>query len=535
MDADENPGMPSWKLFALVLASAPLWAATPAAAETRTVCTITVNSPDEKETLAQRLPKGRYEFVELVEKGRPDWLASSCRKGVQCDVLVVSGHFNAGDVFYSDRLENDEHLQVDELERASCSDSCPGLFARLKEVYLFGCESLNPDATKYSSSYGESGRDRMRRIFHNVPAIYGFSSSAPVGPTAAMLLNRYFDGGGAGSFATGRANARLLKVFARNSMTSVAGIRDAEPHASYRAQVCRFFDERQSAAQKVRFIHDLMRRDMVEARQFFQRIEKLFASLPEADRQSPGFQRALAEISADDTARGRYLQFTRNAEPGIRARMIALAGTLGWLSTDQQRTERVALVNDVLARPQMGYAEVDLVCGLNAEGDLDSQLARVTVPAARAERATHAAAMACLGSPDAKSQVLRALASPNEKDVEAAQVYLRHRPLTDSRDLRSVASEVVRMPNSSAQVRALDTLGRLHISDRQILSDLARSFATAGSVNVQRAIAEVFIRSDPAALPRREVAAALRDHRIKATDGRSDLIDVLIQRLSAAS
>jgi hypothetical protein len=499
----------------------------------KTVCTITVNSADEKDTLAQRLPKGEYQFVELVEKGREDWLRSSCQKGVQCDVLVVSGHFNAGDVFYSDKLENDEHLQVDELERASCSNSCPGLFSRLKEVYLFGCESLNPDATKYSSSYGESGRERMRRIFPNVPAIYGFSSSAPVGPTAAMLLNRYFDGGGAGGFATGQGNSRLLKVFARNSMTKVAGVRESE--SSYRSQVCRFFDERQAAADKVRFVHTLMRRDMVEARQFFQRIEKLFASLSESDRQSPAFQRALAEISADDTARGRFLTFTRNAEPGIRARMIALAGTLGWLSNDAQRSERVALVNDVLARPAMGYAEVDLVCTLNKEGELDSQIARVTLPASRSESATHAAAMACLGSPDAKSQVLRALASPSEKDVQAAQVYLRHRPLTDARDLRTVANEVVRMPHSPAQVRALDTLGRLNISDRQILTDLARSFATAGSVNVQRAIAEVFIRSDPSAIPKREVAAIVREHRLKSTDGRSDLIDVLLQRLGAAS
>ena len=525
--------MPRALLAASLIAVSCLAAPLAAHAEKKTVCTITVNSPDEKETLAQRLPKGDYQFVELVEKGRPDWLASSCQKGVQCDVLIVSGHFNAGDVFYSDRLENDEHLQVDELERAACSNSCPGLFARLKEVYLFGCESLNPDATKYSSSYGESGRERMRRIFHDVPAIYGFSSSAPVGPTAAMLLNRYFDGGGAGAFATGRPNSRLLKVFSRNSMTAVAGFGNAEQHAAYRTQVCRFFDERQGPAQKVRFVHDLMKRDMVEARQFFQRIEKLFGSITEEERRSPAFQRALAEISADDAARGRYLQFTRQAEPGIRARMIALAGTLGWLSIEQQRGERVALVNDVLARPAMGYAEVDLVCGLNKDRDLDSQLSRISAAAPRAEKATHAAAMACLGSSEAKSSVLRALASSNEKDVEAAQVYLRHRPLTDSRDLRSVATEVVRMPSSPAQVRALDTLGRLHISDRQVLSDLARSFATAGSVNVQRAIAEVFIRSDPAALPAREVAAVLREHRLKAPDGRSDLIDVLLQRLSA--
>ena len=65
----------------------------------KTVCTITVNSPDEKETLRKRLPRGEYDFVELVEKGREDWLRSSCSRGVQCDALVISGHFNAGETF----------------------------------------------------------------------------------------------------------------------------------------------------------------------------------------------------------------------------------------------------------------------------------------------------------------------------------------------------------------------------------------------------------------------------------------------------
>ena len=51
----------------------------------RTVCTITVNSPDEKEMFRQRLPEDQYQFVELVERGRPDWLASACRQGIHCD------------------------------------------------------------------------------------------------------------------------------------------------------------------------------------------------------------------------------------------------------------------------------------------------------------------------------------------------------------------------------------------------------------------------------------------------------------------
>src|SRR5512135_687117 len=172
-----------------------------AGAEPKTVCTITVNSPDEKEAFRRNLPADEFRFVELVERGRPDWLSSACRAGVRCDVLVISGHFDGGDEFYSDRPDVREFLPVDEMERASCSESCSGLFSQLKEVYLFGCNTLNADATKRMSSevgrslvraghsqsdagrlarsldqrHGESSRDRMRRIFMNVPVIYGFS------------------------------------------------------------------------------------------------------------------------------------------------------------------------------------------------------------------------------------------------------------------------------------------------------------------------------------------------------------------------
>ena len=103
-----------------------------AGATRKTVCTITVNSPDERDTFRRYLPSDQYDFVELVERGRPDWLASACRAGVQCDVLLISGHFDGGDEFYSDRVVARESLPVDELTRASCSDSCPALFSQLK-------------------------------------------------------------------------------------------------------------------------------------------------------------------------------------------------------------------------------------------------------------------------------------------------------------------------------------------------------------------------------------------------------------------
>ena len=194
------------KLLLLAALFAVGWA-TDSRADKKTVCTITVNSSDEKEVFRQRLPADQYEFVELVERGRPDWLASACRQGIRCDLLVISGHFDGSTAFYSDQVAASEFLPVAELERASCSNSCPALFSQLKEVYLFGCNTLNADAIKSASSeagrsliragyspvdarrivhaldqlHGESSRDRMRRIFTNVPVIYGFSSVAPLG------------------------------------------------------------------------------------------------------------------------------------------------------------------------------------------------------------------------------------------------------------------------------------------------------------------------------------------------------------------
>jgi hypothetical protein len=514
----------------LFLLAAILSAALPAVADRKTVCTITVNSDDEKEAIRKRLPRGEYDFVELVEKGRERWLEASCRRKVRCDVLVVSGHFNAGDTFYSDRIEKNEYLRVDELERASCSDSCPGLFARLKEVYLFGCESLNPEATR-NASHGESSRERMSRIFSTVPAIYGFSGAAPVGPTAAMLLNRYFDGGAA-DFGTGRVSARLLRTFSRNGMTHTRGVSGSASQSAYRAQLCQLFDDRLGAAQKLRAIHRMMQGDRADARAVLDRIEKLLASLTDAERQAPEFVRALAEIGRD-TATGERVVATARAtsQPAMRVRLVKIAGTLGWLTPGQEAAEHGRMVSDLLARNAMGFAEVDLVCDLNRDGALEGQLPVVTRAASRASAVSRSAALACMGSAEGHADVLRALASPDVKDVQIAQAYLRDRPVTDPRELRAIAAGVTRMPASEAQVRALDTLARLRISDREILEELTRAFAQAKSARVQRAIAEVFIRSgyhEP------QLAGVLLSHRIKSGGGQ-DLIDELIRKAQSSS
>ena len=523
----------------------------------RTVCTITVNSPDEKEMFRQRLPAGEYEFVELVERGRPDWLASACRQGVRCDLLVISGHFDGSTEFYSDQVAASAFLPVAEMERASCSDSCPGLFSQLKEVYLFGCNTLNADAVKSMSSevgrslvragnsqsearrlarnldqrHGESSRDRMRRIFVNVPVIYGFSSVAPLGPTAATLLGRYLQPSSMAEVGSGRTSPKLLSHFAAESMIAVSGLTETDPHAVYRREVCQFIDDRPSPAEKLGFIHSILHRDMGEVRMFLERIEGLFASLSESERQAPAFSRALGEITRDHVARDRYLRFTEDADrPQIRARMIDLAHALGWLSSADRRAELVRMIGDLLARPSIGVAEVDLFCSLNGDHALDEERYRLSVSPSQADKVTHAAALACLGSAASRARVLQALTSRDDAEVQIAEVYLGHRPINDVNELRAIASGITRMTGSGAQVRALDTLARHRLSDRQSLDELARLFPVAESVDVQRAIAAVFIRSDYQSLPKPEMVRVLSRSRLKSQGG-DDIIDILIRRL----
>jgi hypothetical protein len=523
-----------------------------------TVCTITVNSPDEKQTFRRYLPEDKYQFVELVERGRPDWLASACRQHVRCDVLIISGHFNGAE-FFSEHLDSNEFLPVAEIERASCSNSCPGLFSQLKEVYLFGCNTLNAEAGVSASAeiartliragrskadaervsralnarHSESNRDGMRRIFVNVPVIYGFSSVAPVGATAASTLNHYFHSASSAEVGSGRASARLLSQFSTNGMTAAAGMRASDPRAGYRQEVCQFVDDRLSPAQTLGFVHRILGRDMTEVRMFLDRIETFAGSLTESERQTPSFIQALDELASDQPARERFLAFAREAdEPPLRARMIKLARNLGWLSADGERDELVRLAQDLLTAGRISSADVDLVCSLNRDHALDAELRGVRVSTGAADAVPRAAILACLGSVDARARVLQALTGASNEEVQIAQVYLQHRPISDVGELRSVATRIARMADPDAQVRALNTLAGQYLSDRESLDELMRLFPNARSVSVQRAIAGIFIRADYKAIDRDELVGMLRQHRLRSVD-RDDIIDALLRRLQA--
>jgi hypothetical protein len=366
-----------------------------------------------------------------------------------------------------------------------------------------------------------------------VPVIYGFSSMAPLGPTAAVLLDRHFRSAPGSGVGGGRASPGLLARFADESMIAVHGLGDSDPHAAYRSDVCRFLDDRRSPADKLRFAHEILDREMAEVRMYFERLERLFASFDGEARRAPAFVAALGEITRDHAARARYLRFAADADdPGVRARMLGFAGELGWLSPAQQRTELGRVAGDLLAGRSISAADVDLVCALNADGRLDGERSRLP-PAAPERDIAHAAVLACLGSADDHRRMLAALTGPDDAAIEIARAYFARRPITDVGELRTVAVALTRMTDPGAQARALQTLARLRLSDRESLDALARLFVLTRSLEVQRAIAGVFIRADQQWLIQSGVVDVLSRSRLVGAGG-EDIIDVLIRRLEVS-
>jgi hypothetical protein len=185
-----------------------------------------------------------------------------------------------------------------------------------------------------------------------------------------------------------------------------------------------------------------------------------------------------------------------------------------------------------MARGTLGKNEVDLVCSSHSERAMDLAGQVLATGAAKPDQVAHSAVLACLGSAQAHQRTVQALTSSRDSDVVIAQTYLRHRPLADVGELRSVASGIARMTAAAAQVRALETLARQRLADPQSLLEIARLFPLARSLEVQRAIAGILIRSDTQMLARADLARSLRQHRLKSPTG-SDVIDVLIRLLQA--
>jgi hypothetical protein len=95
--------------------------------------------------------------------------------------------------------------------------------------------------------------------------------------------------------------------------------------------------------------------------------------------------------------------------------------------------------------------------------------------------------------------------------------------------MRRVAADIVRMNPSDAQVRALETLGRHYVSDREVVDMLTQLFAQTPSWPVQNAIAGILMRADRRLIASPRLVQTLQEKRRPAPD--TTMVDALIRRL----
>jgi hypothetical protein len=539
----------------LLLALFALAGTNGASAEKKTVCTVTVNSADEKEAFRKVLGPGQYDFVELVEHGRSDWLESACRTGVRCDVLVISGHYDGGNEFFSDRTEAREYLPVDELERVSCNGSCPGLFSQLKEVYLFGCNSLNSEpnasvagevgrslqraglsraeaertARSLAARHAESAKDRMRLIFKDVPAIYGFSAVAPLGPTAASILRRHFQAGGAGDVGTGRTSGRLLSQFSAHAMTVTSGLSPNDPLQAHRRDVCQFANDSVPPEQRANFVHKLFEREIAEARMFLGRLEKFADALPPPAQRPAALAASMDGIARDGAVRQRYLELARDADAAPTRARHDRVGREAWMARRQPGTEEI--FRDVRGAPRAQRRDA---CRSRSRLQPQSRWRPSTASISPAETRT-----VCRTPPCSRASATRrrAIASVRARPAAAKTTYGSRKSCsrivlsTSAGSCRSVMNEIAGMTSREAQMRALHALAsqRPHRScnDVRARAPVSRAVDSAG---VQTAIATVLLRSDFRSIASADVVQTLRTGRMRG-NGAEDAIDVLIRRM----
>ncbi|MCY4320921.1 MAG: hypothetical protein OXC37_00730 [Bdellovibrionaceae bacterium] len=185
------------------------------------VCSITINSSDEIEVFKKFLDPEDFEFVELLPQSINEeqdhsshWFDKACEKNYQCDILVISGHF--GGTFFG---KSGYSLPTELMEEKSCKNTCGGILSGVKEIFLFGCNTLaskekdHRTHSEYLQVLLEDGMSRetaervvaaryspletsfssrMNFIFSGSHTIYGFDELSPLGKHVRTPLSYYF-------------------------------------------------------------------------------------------------------------------------------------------------------------------------------------------------------------------------------------------------------------------------------------------------------------------------------------------------------
>lgn len=366
------------------------------AANKPTLCAITLNSKQEKETFQKYLPD--FNFIELTsDDGAKDWMGEACQRGIRCDVLVISGHF-AGTFFGRSGFR----LSMEALEDYSCRRECDGILKHPKEVYLFGCNTLagkakdhrsideyvdvlvrdgfTPGQAQQTAAYrysllGGSFQDRMSRVFAGAQKVYGFSSVAPLGRDNQVFLENYLSRIGVGAYRrhlsslTAAPNRALASAFRLTTFVERNGapltLREYAPQ-------CILNRDGSTDETKMRWIHDVLQ----DPRKRFEHAPLINFYLQKRKREGPAWTAAeqiwLSRMAANTGAQKSFEGFLDKPVKGLLSSQVNIANlayTLKWWSADRYRRELNRLLSDAFAQ-NLTRDSRDLICSLDVQMDV---------------------------------------------------------------------------------------------------------------------------------------------------------------------
>ena len=368
-----------------------------------TVCSITLNSKDEREVFKKHLGKS-FNFVELVNPDDEEWLRKSCDSQIRCDILVVSGHF--GGSFFG----SSGRLSMETLENSSCQSSCQNIFESAKEVFLFGCNTMagkEPDfrtmqeyadmlyedhrdvyptrlIAEESAAYrysplGTQTQDRMKRVFKNA-RIYGFHSTAPSGKNISPRLHKYFKSIPQGDykahinkFPTEEENAFWSQAMKGQYIRSTNGAKGSEN------PIC-ILSSSQPIYQKLSWINSVFTSENVlsyapNINEYLTSLEKRFGPLKDWwdkwPRNEVSFIEHLKFHKRAKAKVGRFLEKPIEGLLAVQFNLLGLGLKLGWYDSSEKKAIQRRLLGDLFST-NLTLEEKDFVCSLeNIQMDLE--------------------------------------------------------------------------------------------------------------------------------------------------------------------
>ncbi|UYL08003.1 hypothetical protein B9G69_013210 [Bdellovibrio sp. SKB1291214] len=392
-----------WFTFILSLFSMPALAK-------RTVCTITLNSDNEKKIFTSKYKKEGVDFKELTDyktdNDDKNWFDKACQSGVKCDALIISGHF--GGTFFGE--DTNLTLPLQTLERKACSKTCDGILSQPKEVYLFGCNTLadkgkdrrTPQqyrevllndgiseayvdrivAARYSP-VGESFKSTMQKVFSGVPQIYGFDSIGPSGKTVSSFLKKYLN-------QVPNYSQRLDNLEAQKVMNQVAqGSQIAQKFngewntamkgtasaacsgaAPEERKECKLFDPNASQYEKMLTVESLLNEP--DRKNHFLVVEEYLNGI-NMKKLSADEQEVLNRIKNNTIAAEELKSLTPKLNNVLETKLplMDLAGKVGWMSSDEVAAEMGKTMTAAMKGDGLTNTKVQAFCSVRNPPDVD--------------------------------------------------------------------------------------------------------------------------------------------------------------------